>query len=97
MAADRFNIEFKGMHALELCKTAWNALIASEPIHGTTSPHVDVLEISSLAYHYLNIASNVLQTFGPEGDIGGPLEELTTMQSLLRDHTIEYHSQTGAL
>ncbi|KAI0786817.1 SET domain-containing protein [Abortiporus biennis] len=63
-----------GMHALELAKTAWNRIVATdssdeELLNGTKS--------------YLRIAGQVLRNFGKEGDEGGPLEELDTLTVLL--------------
>lgn len=34
---------------------------------------------------YLGIASKVIKLFGPEGDPGGPLEELAFLEDLLED------------
>lgn len=84
---------FPGMHALELTKTAWNALVTLEREHDTHSPRTDPLRILGAAYQYVNIASRVLETFGPEGDPGGPLEELAVMRSLLQDNYREYHDR----
>ncbi|EKM49538.1 uncharacterized protein PHACADRAFT_214100 [Phanerochaete carnosa HHB-10118-sp] len=71
-----------GMHALELTKTAWNAIIAGErseaPLNSSATRRLE-----DAARHYLSIASRVLEVYGPEGDMNGPLEELGVMRSLL--------------
>lgn len=70
------------MHALELTKTAWNAIIAGE--QSGIPPTLDsTRRLEDAARHYLRIASQVLDTYGPEGDEGGPLEEIRIMRSLL--------------
>ena len=70
------------MHALELTKTAWNAVILAERREDGAS---DAKAFEDLARHYLRIAASVLETYGPEGDEGGPLEELRVMRELLWD------------
>lgn len=70
------------MHALELTKTAWNAIIAGEQ-SGVASSSDTTRRLEDAARHYLEIASQVLDTYGPEGDEGGPQEELRVMRSLL--------------
>jgi hypothetical protein len=70
---------YKGMHLLEMAKTAWNAVIDADQ---------DVPAKASLlkrARVYLGIASKVIKLFGPEGDPGGPLEELAFLEDLLED------------
>jgi hypothetical protein len=71
------------MHALELAKTAWNAIIAGEHAEPALSRSA-TKRLEDAAQHYLSIASQVLETYGPEGDAGGPLEELRLLRSLLR-------------
>lgn len=73
------------MHALELAKTAWNAHITLEQRHDTSLIHVDMAKLIDNACHWLDIATNILRTYGSEGDHGGPLEELDTLRSLLRE------------
>lgn len=70
------------MHALELTKTIWNAIIAGERTGVPPTP-VATKRLEDAARHYLKVASQVLDTYGPEGDEGGPLEEIRTMRSLL--------------
>ncbi|KAJ8590047.1 SET domain-containing protein [Rhizopogon salebrosus TDB-379] len=68
-----------GIHLLEMAKTAWNAVIDADQ---------DVPAKASLlkrARVYLGIASKVIKLFGPEGDPGGPLEELAFLEDLLED------------
>jgi hypothetical protein len=67
------------MHLLEMAKTAWNAVIDADQ---------DAPAKASLlkrARVYLDIASKVIKLFGPEGDPGGPLEELVFLEDLLED------------
>ncbi len=64
------------MHALELAKTLWN-LICTDP---------DALTGATLVKHTksaLDFAASVLQNYGPEGDDGGPLEEIRVLTELL--------------
>ncbi|KAI0345845.1 hypothetical protein BDW22DRAFT_1324583 [Trametopsis cervina] len=70
-----------GMHALELTKTAWNAVVTHEQGHGSGTALGT--EYENTARHYLAIASVILDLLGPEGDPGGPLEELQVMRSSL--------------
>lgn len=70
------------MHALELAKTAWNAVVTYEQTH---APHAaQIREYEDLSRHYLSIAACILELIGPEGDEGGPLEELQVIRSLLQ-------------
>ncbi|KAG6890641.1 hypothetical protein C0995_006617 [Termitomyces sp. Mi166 len=67
-----------GVHLLELAKTTWNTFVSSE----TRNP--DTAQASKeTARLFLNMSRKVLVTFGQEGDAGGPLSELDTLQSLL--------------
>jgi len=34
---------------------------------------------------YIRIANQILAVFGPEGDPGGPLEEISALESLISD------------
>lgn len=72
------------MHALELTKTAWNAVVTAEAGGGVLTA-LDAKSAEDLARHYLRVAAHVLETFGPEGDEGGPLEEVRVMKGLLQD------------
>ncbi|KAI0086472.1 hypothetical protein BDY19DRAFT_345051 [Irpex rosettiformis] len=71
-----------GMHALEITKTAWNAVVTCEQEHGDNV--VRVTEYEKLARFYYNVTVGVIELLGPEGDEGGPLEELHVMRSLLQ-------------
>ena len=70
------------MHALELTKTAWNAVIVEERSRRPSNSSA-IKRLEDAAKHYLSIASHVLEVYGPEGDNGGPLDELCIMRSLL--------------
>ncbi len=67
------------MHALELAKTLWN-LICTEPdaLAGATEQ-----QLQAHAKSAVDFAASVLHNFGPEGDEGGPLEEIQTLTGLL--------------
>ncbi|PCH40034.1 hypothetical protein WOLCODRAFT_116534 [Wolfiporia cocos MD-104 SS10] len=65
-----------GMHALELAKTVWNAMVSGERFTDSGSLAED-------AKLYLGIATHILGIFGPEGDPGGPIEEIRVLQGLL--------------
>ncbi|KAF7346334.1 Linear gramicidin synthase subunit D [Mycena sanguinolenta] len=68
-----------GMHLLELAKTSWNRIV---------SENID-LTIERAAKQefqlFLQDAKEVLQIFGPEGDEDGPLVEISTLESLLKE------------
>ena len=68
-----------GMHALELAKTLWN-LICAEPdaVEGATEEQLLKHTMSAV-----NFAAIVLRNYGPEGDDGGPLEEIRVLTELL--------------
>ena len=65
----------KGMHLLELAKTAWNARISS------TDSDNQISEVQVLVF--LSLARNGLEIYGPEGDESGPLDEIKTLERLL--------------
>ncbi|KAH0586169.1 hypothetical protein H2248_007433 [Termitomyces sp. 'cryptogamus'] len=67
-----------GVHLLELAKTTWNMFVILETNRLDTAP-----ASKENARAFLNMSRNVLMTFGKEGDDGGPLSELETLQSLL--------------
>ncbi|EPQ54614.1 hypothetical protein GLOTRDRAFT_42690 [Gloeophyllum trabeum ATCC 11539] len=71
------NYPLIGMHALELAKTAWNASIQGVP---GKSEDARLKEARS----YLVLSREVLGVLGPEGDPGGPMEEINTLTELLR-------------
>ncbi|KAI0670829.1 SET domain-containing protein [Trametes maxima] len=68
-----------GMHALELAKTIWNLICTA----GADLParETDVLEAQ--ARRFLTVSADILENFGPEGDEGGPLEEIETLKAAL--------------
>jgi SET and MYND domain-containing protein len=72
-----------GMHLLEMAKTAWNAVIAIE--HVNTHDALAKTSLLKRARVYRNLASNILELFGPEGDPAGPLEELAVLKKLLHE------------
>jgi len=63
------------MHALELAKTVWNAIVMS-----AGAPNMKSLEEEMHAC--LSLASRILDNFGLEGDEGGPLEEIRYLREL---------------
>ncbi|CCL99706.1 uncharacterized protein FIBRA_01728 [Fibroporia radiculosa] len=65
-----------GMHALELAKTTWNAAV-------TNSDTARENTVEDAARLFLSFASCVLSVWGPEGDAGGPLEEIRMLEKLL--------------
>lgn len=71
----------QGMHALESAKTAWNAVV-TQSNEGTTSSN-RLQTIEKEAGLFLGTARGVLENFGPEGDDGGPLEEVQVLEELL--------------
>ena len=60
------------MHALELSKVAWNAYIKR-----------DSAEYLRAAVWCLRTARRMFETFGREGDEGGPLAEINQLQMLM--------------
>ena len=70
-----------GMHALELAKTLWN-LLCTEPearlVGGVTEQQLQMHAKAAVEF-----AASVLGCFGPEGDEGGPLEEIRVLTALL--------------
>lgn len=65
------------MHSLELAKTAWNARISS-----TNSDGDDRISKAQVEC-FLSLARDVLEIYGPEGDEGGPLDEIKSLEKLL--------------
>jgi hypothetical protein len=68
-----------GMHLLEMAKTAWNALVTN----AVDSPDYVGSTRFADAKCYLGLSKMILSAFGPEGDEGGPLEEIRILQSLI--------------
>jgi hypothetical protein len=76
------SIRVIGLHALELSKVAWNALCTGVD-EAQDAKAVHEAEMMALARGYSELAREVLSSFGEEGDGGGPLDELRTMEDLL--------------
>lgn len=72
-----------GMHLLEMAKTAWNAVIATE--HDNVHDTLTKTSLLKQARVYRNLASKILEVFGSEGDPAGPLEELAALKKLLHE------------
>ncbi|KAI0057828.1 SET domain-containing protein [Artomyces pyxidatus] len=71
-----------GLHALEVAKTAWNAIIIEQ---GPTRAGYTDRQLMTVALWYLAVATHVLGVMGREGDEGGPLTEIEVLQGLVRD------------
>ena len=67
------------MHLLELAKTGWNARISS----GDSDKDNDNQISKAQVLDFLSSARHVLEIYGPEGDEGGPLDEIETLRKLL--------------
>lgn len=67
------------MHCLEMAKTAWNSVVADQVVAGTARER----QLFRDAKTHLAMAKEVLLIFGPEGDEGGPLEEIETLEQVL--------------
>ena len=72
------------MHALEVAKTAWNAIVSG---HDITGPNAKPLPPLNAVQWYLNVARHILTTLGLEGDEGGPLEQVDALHGLLKQET----------
>lgn len=70
-----------GMHLLEMAKTAWNTVITID--HGNAQDAPTKTSLLKRARVYRDLASNILEVFGLEGDPAGPLEELAVLKKLL--------------
>jgi SET and MYND domain-containing protein len=66
------------MHLLELAKSAWNKIITSSDMN-TEAEKV----VGEQVRVFLSLSRDILTIFGPEGDEGGPLQEVETLQALL--------------
>ena len=68
----------KGIHLLELAKSAWNKTITSSDMNkdaeNAAEEQVRIL---------LSLSRGILTIFGPEGDGDGPLQEVEVLQTLL--------------
>jgi hypothetical protein len=65
-----------GMHLLEMTKTAWNAFVAG----GETD-----VKMLDQARSYLALSSKTLSVLGPEGDVGGPLDEIQVLYNMVNE------------
>ncbi|THH19192.1 hypothetical protein EW146_g1923 [Bondarzewia mesenterica] len=74
-----------GIHALEMAKTAWNAGMTD----GYTFEGPPGTSIISRAQWYLTVARDILETYGLEGDEGGPLEESRLLRNLIAEQLEE--------
>ncbi|TBU44468.1 SET domain-containing protein [Dichomitus squalens] len=70
-----------GMHALELAKTLWNLTCTD----ASAMAGADEEQLKRHAKTALDFAASVLQNFGPEGDNGGPLEEVSVLTGMLAE------------
>ncbi|KAH9850123.1 SET domain-containing protein [Lenzites betulinus] len=68
-----------GMHALELSKTLWNLICTA----GSDIPAKEEEVLEAQTRRFLDIAASVLESFGPEGDDGGPLGEIQALREAL--------------
>jgi hypothetical protein len=64
------------MHALELAKTYWNSVVVSEDMD---------VGAKEDCWVFLKEAKAILEILGPEGDPDGPLAEISTLETLLRE------------
>ena len=69
----------KGMHLLEMAKTAWNAIIT-----GTDENRLEQQEkLLTQVESYIESSEKVLMILAPEGDEGGPIKEVQRLKDLL--------------
>ena len=69
------------MHALELAKTVWNFICTN----ASAVAGADEEQLKTHTKTALGFAATILQNFGPEGDPGGPLEEINVLAVLLEE------------
>jgi SET and MYND domain-containing protein len=67
------------MHLLELTKSAWNAQFSAD------INEVEETIIKERVGSFLNMSREVLRTYGPEGDEGGPVSEIEVLEDLLSE------------
>ncbi|KAF8195565.1 hypothetical protein BJ912DRAFT_1021255 [Pholiota molesta] len=70
-----------GMHLLEMAKTAWNAVI-------TSADESNEGPLKEQARRFLLLTNQVMTVFGSEGDDGGPIQELATLNKLLESDNV---------
>ncbi|TFY65665.1 hypothetical protein EVG20_g5424 [Dentipellis fragilis] len=68
-----------GLHALEVAKTAWNAFVSQDNNEDETARR---RLLDNLRW-YLAVAREIIEVLGPEGDEGGPWEEIGLLNSLV--------------
>lgn len=74
------------MHLLELAKTTWNAIVTSEGDDTEDARELQILLGAppvDVFRNYLNEARRILMVIGEEGDEGGPLDEIQTLEEAL--------------
>lgn len=71
-----------GMHALEMAKTAWNAIITSESAGSLNE--ISRTSLLKQARACLGLSRHILDKVGSEGDAGGPLVEMQVLNGLLK-------------
>jgi hypothetical protein len=77
-----------GLHALELAKVAWNAVCIGLPKSDEQETRMATeyeRDMLALATGYVGIAKEILSNYGGEGDVGGPLTELNTLQVVMSE------------
>jgi hypothetical protein len=67
------------MHLLEMAKTAWNAIVTGD---NGDDAQVSREKLKNELRVYLTLCQKKLGIFGPEGDTGGPLDEIRTLHEL---------------
>ncbi|EIW81423.1 SET domain-containing protein [Coniophora puteana RWD-64-598 SS2] len=72
-----------GVHLLEMAKTAWNAFVTADQNVADGATRTENAGLVDRAQLYLGLSRQVLNVFGREGDDGGPLDEIETLQGLL--------------
>ncbi|OSD07270.1 SET domain-containing protein [Trametes coccinea BRFM310] len=68
-----------GMHALELGKTVWNLVCTAGP----EAAAADIKVREEQAEMFLDLADEVLNVYGEEGDICGPLGEIRVLRDMM--------------
>ncbi|KAG6335963.1 hypothetical protein ID866_3116 [Astraeus odoratus] len=71
-----------GLHLLEMAKTAWNAIITTENA-GTLTEALESCLLSHVR-KYFELGRLIIESIGPEGDMGGPLTEIEVLHGLLK-------------
>lgn len=61
-----------------MAKTAWNAIVTGDNTDGAQGSE----KLKNELRVYLTLCQKILGIFGPEGDTGGPQDEIRTLQEL---------------